>query len=119
MADSPRARSARADGDKAVVKCDNAAGWYVYNGDWGLLSGFELAGEDGKFAPARLVNADGGATAKVRWQTKGVVGGTDLVLQADGVSAPKKVRYLYEKPWNGRLFAVSGLPLGPFEIDVK
>ena len=119
VADSPRARSARADGDKAVVKCDNAAGWYVYNGDWGLLSGFELAGEDGKFAPARLVNADGGATAKVRWQTKGVVGGTDLVLQADGVSAPKKVRYLYEKPWNGRLFAVSGLPLGPFEIDVK
>lgn len=116
-ADSPRARSARADGDKAVVTCDYAAGWYVYNDNWDILSGFEIAGEDGKFVPARLVNADGGATARVDWQTKGVVNGTELVLRADGVSAPKKVRYLYEKPWIGNVFAASGLPLGPFEAS--
>ena len=48
-----------------------------------------------------------------------LVKGGELVLKAEGVASPKKVRYLYEKPWNGRLFAVSGLPLGPFEIDVK
>ena len=30
-----------------------------------------------------------------------------------------KVRYLYNAPWVGTVYADSGLPLGPFEAEVK
>ena len=46
----------------------------------------------------------------------GVVEGVDLVLRAEGVAVPKKARYLYNRPWNGNVFAKSGLPLGPFAV---
>ena len=42
--------------------------------------------------------------------------GADLVVAADGVE-PVKVRYLFQKPWVGGLYAKSGLPIGPFEAS--
>ena len=43
--------------------------------------------------------------------------GRELIVSSDKVKAPKRLRYLYSKPWVGSLYAGdSGLPLGPFEV---
>ena len=74
----------------------------------------EVGGEDGKWVAARVVNANLGKTKPELWVTRGQVEGKDLVIAADG-GKPVKVRYLYQKPWNGNLYAANGIPLGPFE----
>ena len=109
----------RADGDKLVLSFDHADGWYVYNADWRIDVPVELAGEDGAFRPAIIVNANGGAEKTIAWKTNGRVKGRDLLLKAEGVAEPKKVRYLFNKPWTGNVYSAAGLPLGPFEASVK
>ena len=81
--------------------------------------GFEIAGPDGEWKKAYLVNVNDGAKEKKKWQTNGRCEGRDLILAADGVEKPMKVRYLYNRPWFGTVYADSGLPLGPFEAEVK
>ena len=119
VADSPTIREVRADGDKLVLSFDHADGWYVYNADWRIDVPFELAGEDGAFRPAIIVNANGGAEKTIAWKTNGSVRGRDLLLKAEGVAEPKKVRYLFNKPWTGNVYSAAGLPLGPVEASVK
>ena len=116
VADSPVCKSARTEGDTLVLSFDHADGWYVYNADWSTNVPFEVAGDDGAFKPAVLVNLKKGAKRPNGSVAKptGVVEGADLVLRAEGVAVPKKARYLYNRPWNGNVFAKSGLPLGPF-----
>ena len=46
----------------------------------------------------------------------GPVDGKDLVIVADGVAEPKKLRYLYSEPWFGSLYSEAGLPVGAFHI---
>ncbi len=119
VADAPTPVSCTADGSNAVVRCANADGWYVYNPDWSVDIPFELCGADGMWAKASLVNANGGKTVPQQWVTRGEVQGQDLVLRSAAVAKPVKVRYLFQKPWIGNVFSKpSGLPLGPFEMDV-
>ena len=119
VADAPTVSSVKTDGDKLVLTFDNADGWYVYNADWGVGVPFEIAGDDGEYKPARVVNANNGAEKGEPWKTNGTVKGKAIVLAAEGVASPTKVRYLFQRPWNGNLFATSGLPLGPFEASVE
>ena len=101
-----------AEGGKFVLTFNDATSWYVYNADRSPAQGFEIAGPDGKFVPAKVVNkmVNGGTYD----------GGAELVVAADGVKNPKRLRYLAEKPWTGALYAFnSGLPVGPFEIDAR
>jgi hypothetical protein len=44
------------------------------------------------------------------------VEGKDLIVEAEGVAAPKKLRYLYSAPWFGALYSEAGLPVGAFHI---
>ena len=54
---SPTLKSWKIEGDKFILSFNDAQGWYVYNHTMGDQSvGFELAGADGVFKPARLVN---------------------------------------------------------------
>ena len=115
VADAPTLKTCSWEKDRVVLSFDHADGWYLYNRDWSVDVPFELAGADGKWVKAYLVNANGGAKETKPWQTRGEVKGADLVVAADGVADPVKVRYLSQKPWNGGLFAKSGSPLGPFE----
>ena len=41
---------------------------------------------------------------------------TAVVIVADGVAEPKKLRYLYSAPWFGSLYSEDGLPVGAFHI---
>ena len=38
------------------------------------------------------------------------------MIVADGVTEPKKLRYLYSSPWFGALYSDAGLLLGAFHI---
>ena len=113
--EAPTFRSAEVKDGQAVLTFDHATGWYVRNDDWSLLSGFELQAADGSWKPARLVNADHGATERKPYNPRGWVEGDKIVLTAEGLDRPVGVRYLRQKPWMGHLHAMSGLALGPFE----
>ena len=103
------------------MEFSDALGWWLYNADWSVDVGFELAGADGKWKPARLVNTVNGLAASTPWKTKGAVdGGGTLVIEAEGVKSPVRVRYLRERRWSGHLYSTdSGLPLGPFEAEIR
>ena len=117
-AEAPVLKGICSEEGQLILSFANANGWFVYDPAWDVCRGFEIAGTDGEWKPAFLVNCDGGATKKVAWKTRGNVKGRDLILAAEGVEKPMKVRYLYQRPWVGTLFADSGLPLGPFEAEV-
>ena len=109
-ADSPTVKAARADGDAIVVEFDNAESLYLYNPDKSLDAGLEVCGADGEWKPAKIRNlAD---------NKKGALTGAALVVAADGVAEPKKVRYLHASPWFGCLYNEVNLPAGPFEASV-
>ena len=99
------------EGGKFALTFNDATGWYVYNADRSGVQGFEVAGPDGKFVPAKVVN---------KTDKAGTIQGVELLIAADGVTTPKRLRYLASKPWTGALYAFnSGLPVGPFEIDAR
>jgi len=64
------------------------------------LTEFQIAGADGKFVPA-----------------KAVIDGKTVVVSADGVAAPKHVRFGWHKTANPNLSNKAGLPASPFQTD--
>lgn len=84
-----------------------AEGWYVYNQDRSLATGFEVCGADGIWRKGKILNLDGSA---------GRIKGRDVVVSADGLSGPRKLRYLHSHPWFGALYSDACLPLGAFHI---
>ncbi len=118
IADAPTLKGICSEEGQLILSFNNANGWYVYDPAWKQNAGFEIAGANGVWHPARILNVDGGARTPVVWKTKGIVKGRDIILVSDKVEKPLKVRYLFQKPWVGTLFATSGLPLGPFQAEV-
>ncbi len=114
-ADAPTLKDWKVEGDTFVLSFDHAEGWYLYNPDWAVSNGFEIAGPDGKFVPARIVNLQP-RDGKHPDQSHGVIKGRDLVVRAPGVAEPKKLRYLFSRPWRGSLYSDANLPLGAFHI---
>ena len=110
--ESPSFESAKVEGDVVSITFKDAKDIYIYNRDYTLNSGFELAGEDGKFVKAAIQNVrkDGGYL--------GAIGGNVLELKAEGVAVPKKVRYLHEGPVKGAIYNEASLPLGAFQADL-
>ena len=105
--DPPELESWKVEGGKFVMSFKNAGSWYVYNADRSPARGFEIAGKDGRFVAANIENKG----------DRGTLSGKELVVSAPGVAHPRRLRYLYSKPWTGSLYSFdSGLPLGPFEI---
>lgn len=112
-ADSPVLKGWKIEGDTFRLSFDHAQGWYIYNNDRSVKTGFEIAGADGVFKPAVIVNL---VPADKRGHYSGNIVGAELRVRADGVKEPKKLRYLYSAPWFGCLYNESCLPLGAFHI---
>lgn len=113
IADSPTLKSFKVDAQgRFVLDFNDATSWYSYTADNAAPAGFEIAGEDGVFHPAHVANA------LVERGRKGkMYVGRELIVASDKVKAPRRLRYLFQKPWVGSLYSGdSGLPLGPFEI---
>lgn len=111
--DSPTLKSFRVEDGRFVLSFKDATAWYVYRADGSYdVPGFEIAGPDGVFVPAKVMNENA--------DKRGTFAGAELVIASDGVTEPKQLRYLATKPWTGALYALdSALPLGPFEIDAR
>ena len=124
VAESPRLKSAKAQADGQVrLLFDFAEEMFALDPAWcyhhdskrSSELGFELAGADGRFVPARIVNM---RKLKDYTEYRGQLDGEGVVLFAPGVEKPVKVRYLHTKPWFGRMTNEAGLPLGAFACDV-
>ena len=106
--DSPTPREWRVEGDAFVVEFNNAKSLYIYNPDTSLDVGLEICGEDGVWKPGKIRNLKG---------KHGNINGAQLVVAADGVDAPKKLRYLHSRPWSGAIYNEVNLPMGAFLLD--
>jgi len=114
--ESPTLKSWKIEGDKFVLSFNDAEGWYIYNPDRSLKTGFEVCGADGVWKPAKVVNVVESKGRDGKPKYNGLVTGKDLVVSADGVAEPKKLRYLYSSPWFGSVYSDACLPLGAFHI---
>lgn len=119
-ADSPKVKDWKVEGDAFVVTFDHVESFYVYNPDRSVRAGFEICGADGRWMPAEIRNLVETKGAKGNKRFNGTVQkGPRLVLAAEGVKAPKKLRYLFQRPWFGCVYNEVDLPLGAFEIKAK
>jgi len=91
---------------------DHAKELAVYNLTGKPEINLDLAGADGKFLPAKIVSE----SPKKR---PNQFAGNELLVRADKVSDPKRVRYLAWPTSHGALVNEIGLPVGPFASDVK
>ncbi len=94
----PLYKSMKADGSKAIIKFDHAAG--LKSRDGKELSWWSIAGEDKKFVKA---------TAKIEGDT--------VVVTADGVTKPAAVRFGWHQLAEPNLNNGADLPASPFRTD--
>jgi len=94
----PVYRSLKISGDQVRLKFENAGNGLVAKG--GSLTGFAVAGDDGKFVWA-----------------KATIDGSDVVLSAPGVPNPVTVRYAWDVNPICNLYNQAGLPAVPFRTD--
>ena len=96
-ASAPMLRSAYASGSEMTVLTENAADGFSLTGE---PCGFELAGEDGVWYPAKAVLLP-----------------NRITLTAKEVPAPKAARYAWTNYMQVTVFGRNGLPLAPFRTD--
>ena len=113
--DSPVCKSVSFADGKATVTFDNVKDWYVYAPDRSRNPAFELAGADGKWQPAKVVNYRKEKDRKGAVVDTDFIDGSEIVLEAEGVPEPAKVRYMGQPRTTGTLYNEASLPLGPFE----
>ncbi|MDI3253680.1 MAG: sialate O-acetylesterase [Bacillota bacterium] len=94
----PLFRTATVEGRAMRVWFDHAGGGLMIHGT--ELKGFEIAGEDGKFVPAK---------ARIEGQT--------VVVEATDVSRPQAVRYGWASFTDANLFNQAGLPASTFTSE--
>ena len=114
---SPTLKEWRIEGDRFVLSFDDADGWYVYNPKRSMNVGFEVCGTNGVWKAAKIVNLveSKSRDGKIVWN--GRLEGDKVIVSADAVKEPVKLRYLHSAPWFGALYNDAGLPLGAFSID--
>jgi len=115
--DSPVVKSASFKDGKATVSFDNVKGWYVYAPCRSRDAAFELAGADGKWFPAKIVNYRKGKGKDGKPSETDFIDGAEIVLSSDQVKNPVKVRYMGQPRTSGTLYNEASLPLGPFEAQ--
>ena len=103
-----------ADG-KATLRFDHVRSWYVYAPDRSRAAAFELAGADGAWHPAQIVNFRQRKDKSGKLVTTDCIDGPSIVLASDGVAAPAKVRYMGRERTAGTMYNEASLPLGAFE----
>ena len=115
--DSPVVKSVSFKDGKATVAFDHVKDWYVYAPDRSRAPAFELAGADGKWQPAKIVNyrQQKGRDGKIG--DSDFIDGAEIVLASEAVSEPVKVRYMGQPRTAGTLYNEASLPLGPFEAQ--
>jgi len=90
--------------------------WYLYADDRSLTPPFELAGTNGVWQAAKIVNLKIGYDRKKKTDVpQPFVDGPKIVLKSDEVPEPVKARYMGKDRTMGTVYNEMSLPLGPFE----
>ena len=113
---SPTLEKWRTDGDAFRLSFRDVAEWFFYRPDFSTKSGFEVAGADGKFHEARLVNLVTTTNAAGKVSSRGMVSGLDLVVSSPDVAKPRALRYLADGKDFSPLHNEMDLPLGAFSV---
>ena len=123
--ESPHLASCAREGDVVALTFDHLKEAHVYyrSGMWQETGprepDFEVAGEDGVWHPADVVNRRLESEARgVKYYEGRFADGNVLKVRSAAVKEPKKVRYLHSKPWQSVFFNEMSLPCGPFAADV-
>lgn len=95
----PLYKSMKIEGNKIRLSFAHAGGGLV-TGEGKDLREFQIAGTDGRFVPA-----------------KAVIDGETVVVSANGVEAPKNVRFGWRNEANPNLMNKAKLPASPFKTD--
>jgi sialate O-acetylesterase len=93
----PTYRDMSASGGKITLSFDSIGGGLKAEGE---LRGFEIAGADGKYVPA-----------------KAAIEGDKVVVSSEAVAEPKMVRYNWAAYPDGNLYNAEGLPAVPFRTS--
>ena len=107
--DSPVFKKVEFDGAKAKVYFDNAKSFYIYANNRSVEPAFELAGKNGAWMKAKVLNV----------KDNGVIKGDHIELTCDKIKNPVKVRYMIKAYTMGTVYNEASLPLGPFESESK
>lgn len=103
-----------ADG-QAKLAFDHVKSWYVYAPKHSRAAAFELAGADGVWQSAKIVNFRQGKDRRGKDGDTDFIDGSEIVLVSEKVAEPVKVRYLGAPRTSGTLYNEASLPLGAFE----
>ena len=101
---NPELSAAYVDGGKVYVYFENTRSGFLGNDD---VIGFEIAGEGGHFHKAKAETASS------------FQDGAYVILSTKDVPEPKFVRYCYLDFEVGNLFGSNGLPVIPFQAELK
>jgi sialate O-acetylesterase len=93
----PTYRDMRVSDGKAVLSFDSVGGGLKADGE---LRGFEIAGADGKYVPA-----------------KAMIEGDKVIVSSEAVAEPEMVRYNWAAYPDGNLYNAEGLPAVPFRTS--
>lgn len=97
----PVFREAKMEGAQARIAFDLQGSGLAVRGGGRAVQGFELAGNDRRFHPAR-----------------GTIDGDSVIVVSDAVKQPRTVRYAWsENPEQANLINREGLPASPFRSD--
>ena len=113
---APTVKDWKVEGDKVRLTFNNTKEIYIYNADRSLDLAMEICGADGVWKPAKVMNAKEltGKKAVGKRKFDGTLVGEGLLIAAEGVAEPKKVRYLHVAPWRGNIYSDRCLPLASF-----
>ena len=116
---SPVCASASFAGGKVSVDFDHVKGWYVYAPNYSRAAAFEVAGTNGVWTAAKIVNFRQQKGKDGKMNDTDFIDGSKIVVAADGVADPVRVRYMGQARTAGTLYNQMDLPLGPFEAVKK
>jgi len=106
--------------DVVTVSLAHAKGLYLYNLDRSLKNNFRLAGADGKWVRAEILNfVRDEKIENVARQCDGRLVGEEVRLRAKGVDHPVQIDYHYLTPVCGEIYNGVNLPLGAFQKTLE
>ena len=116
--DSPVCKVVEPQADGTLkVAFDHAESLYVYHPDFKQSAPFEVAGTNGVWQAADIVNYR--QKPKTGWADTFVIDVPYVILRSEKVAAPVKVRYMGQARTAGTLYNQASLPLGPFEAEKR
>lgn len=116
---SPRLKNWSVENGAVRLSFDFVEKWHMYRSDFSVGTGFEVAGADGVFHSADLLNLVTKTNSTGKVSSRGVINGLDLVVASCNVSEPKALRYLADGKTDGALYNETDLPLGAINIKLN